>query len=134
MDELNQYQNSLIDAALDEYPLTPLPPGFTNQVMSRVTALPISTEPIQFRLQFLDVVLSFFWAGILSLGLILILWLMGQLAAPGAVDLQNSLTAVGQTGIMNLTWLGIGGALLAVEILFVVVVCVYLWLDQPQFV
>ena len=78
MDELNQHQNALIDTALDEYPLAPLPPGFINQVMRRVTALPLTAEPIRFRLQFLDLALSFFWAGILLLGLMLILWLTGN--------------------------------------------------------
>ena len=48
--------DSIIDAALDSYPLDPVPSGFTRQVMSQIV-----TRPAPFRLDFLDLALPVFF-------------------------------------------------------------------------
>jgi hypothetical protein len=60
---MNRY-DSLIDEALDRYPMQPLPAGFTKRVISRLPA----PQP-RFHLDFLDLILPVFFVmfGVLAL-------------------------------------------------------------------
>jgi len=61
----------LIDAALDSYPVYPVPPGFTNRVMAQIVA-----KPVRFRLEFLDFILPAFFALFAGAGFAAILAIM----------------------------------------------------------
>jgi hypothetical protein len=87
----------LIDAALDSYPLAPLPPRFVRRTMAAIRAGSPAFPRPKFRLEFLDVALpvffGFFGVTILGLGLWFVnainpLWLL-QLEIRTQWYLQN---------------------------------------------
>jgi hypothetical protein len=61
---MNRY-DSLIDEALDRYPMQPLPAGFTKRVISRLPA----PQP-RFHLDFLDLILPVFFCHVWCVGLV----------------------------------------------------------------
>jgi hypothetical protein len=63
--------DALVEAALDNYPLAPLPPGFVRATMARLT------PPIRFRFYFLDLALPFGFTLLLLPLFGLYLWLRG---------------------------------------------------------
>lgn len=70
MNELNN-ADALVEAALDNHPLAPLPSGFVRATMARLT------PPIRFRFYFLDLALPFGFT-LVPLSLFgLFLWLRG---------------------------------------------------------
>jgi hypothetical protein len=72
-----QRQEAIIDAALDAYPLAPLPAGFGRATMARLV------RPVRFRLTFLDVALPFGVALLMAALFGLFLWLRGTIALTG---------------------------------------------------
>jgi hypothetical protein len=73
----SQRQEALLDAALDAYPLTPLPAGFVRATMARLA------PPVRFRLHFLDVALPFGFALLIATLFGLFLWLRGTISLSG---------------------------------------------------
>jgi hypothetical protein len=72
-----QRQEALIDAALDAYPLAPLPAGFVRATMARLV------PPVRFRLHFLDIALPLGFALLMVTLFGLFVWLRGMLASAG---------------------------------------------------
>ena len=64
-----------IDEAIESYPLAPLPPGFTQQVMAQVQHTP--QLDVTFRLQFIDLALPAFITAFVTAVSLTILWLTG---------------------------------------------------------
>jgi hypothetical protein len=73
--DLDPQRAAAVQAALQNYPLEPLPPGFTRRVMGQLPARSPRAAP-HFRLDFLDLVLPAFIAGCASTVLALGLWLL----------------------------------------------------------
>jgi hypothetical protein len=74
----------LIDAALDSYPLAPLPPRFIGRTMAGIQA----GSRLRFRLDFLDLALPVFF-GIFGVTIIgLALWLVNALNPLWLLELQ----------------------------------------------
>jgi len=118
MDEFDQQQDALLDSALDELPLEPLPSDFTRRVMAGVHAVQREAMPaasIRFRLQFLDIALALFC----SLALILIwlatLWWTGLLSLEWLPQAQAGLFLVEQLSLANASLLFSGIILLILE-------------------
>lgn len=74
MNSFDQEQDALLDNALNQLPLAPLPPGFSQQVM---IAIAQSAPAVRFRLHFIDIVLAMFWALILAIIWLVVLWVSG---------------------------------------------------------
>ena len=114
MDEFNQQQDHLLDSALNELPLAPLPSDFTRQVMAVVQ--PASQEvvtavPIRFRLQFLDIALAMFWSLALVFIWLATLWWTGLLRFDWLPQVQASFSFVEQLSPANPSFL-LGGIIL----------------------
>jgi hypothetical protein len=74
----------LVDAALDSYPVSPTPPGFTRRVMAQIrreqsVRKPASRPGGRFHLEFLDLALPAFFAGFAGLGFIVLLGVIALL-------------------------------------------------------
>ncbi len=113
MDEYNQ-QDALLEKTLNQLPITPMPPDFVNQVMTRldtVTAAHQPTTPIRFRLQFLDVVLALFWSATLVFVWLIILWGTGMIQFAWLPSIQPSFAFLEHLSSLNPTIL-IGGTML----------------------
>jgi hypothetical protein len=63
-----------IDAALDSYPVVPLPSGFVRRTMAQVTP-----TKVRFRLDFLDLVIPAFFTIFALLALAMLLWTLNHL-------------------------------------------------------
>ena len=118
MDEFDQQQDALLDSALDELPLEPLPSDFTRRVMAGVHAVQREAMPaasIRFRLQFLDIALALFW----SLALIFIwlatLWWTGLLSLEWLPQARADFSLVEQMPLTNASLLFAGIMLLLLE-------------------
>jgi hypothetical protein len=72
-----EQQEALIEAALNAYPLAPLPAGFVRATMARLV------PPVRFRLSFLDVALPLVFALLIVTLFGLFVWLRGMLASTG---------------------------------------------------
>jgi hypothetical protein len=105
-----QQQAALLDAALDAYPLTPLPAGFVRATMARLAPV----APIRFRLHFLDVALPFGSALLMVTLLALFLWLRGTMA-PAGLSLPN-FEALPSLEIAGVSWAAVVVLILLGEI------------------
>lgn len=115
MDTMNETerQEALLDAALDAFPLTPLPAGFVRATMARLAPVP----PIRFRLYFLDVALPFGFALLMVTLLVLFLWLSGTVA-PAGLSLP-SLPSFGELPAITVpgfSWAAVVGLILLGEV------------------
>jgi hypothetical protein len=129
MDEWDEQQREVVvEAALDAYPLAPLPPDFVARLMARVARLP-QWRPEPFRLQWRDLLLPAVAAIFIYLLLSLTLWLIGREVAwlpetPVLFSMDlDSLTTVG--------WLSIAVMIVAGEVGLLLLVSVSLWWDRP---
>ncbi|MBE2221147.1 MAG: hypothetical protein IAF02_06380 [Anaerolineae bacterium] len=125
-----QQVETIIDEALQTYPLVAVSPGFVSSVMAQVEAQP-RVLPEQFRLDFLDVVMTLFIGGIVALlllgifayyGIVNLAWLPLDISMP--FNLMNSVSTSARF------WL-ILAVILFAEIGLGVGVCVQLWQDRP---
>lgn len=91
-----QRQEALLDAALDAYPLAPLPAGFVRATMARLA------PPIRFRLHFLDVALPFGFALLMVTVFGLFIWLSSTIA-PANLSLPD-LGALPALDIGGISW------------------------------
>lgn len=140
MDEYNQLQDALLDSALNELPVSPLPPGFNAQVMAHIHApnVPstprqaIPSTPIHFRLQFLDIALAFFWSLTLIVICIAALWWTGLLQLDWLPQAQTSFSLVDQLGLTNASLLLTGIMLLLLEMCLLGLVGVNLLGERPS--
>jgi hypothetical protein len=126
MSESND-QDSCLDAAIETYPLAPLPSGFVNRVMAQVKQQPQAIVRPRFRLQFLDVALPAFMALFALLVMVVGMWLTGQLGAAGLPAVQLNLTSAGQVP----PWFGISAVVVLGEVMVAIMVGAMLWLDRP---
>jgi hypothetical protein len=109
-------QEAIIEAALDAYPLVPLPAGFVRATMARLV------RPVRFRLTFLDVALPFGVALLMAALFGLFLWLRGTIALTG-LTLPNfeavpAVAGVSWAAVVLLILLGEVACLLAGLIFF----------------
>ena len=129
MNDEQQRTDTIIDEALQTYPQVVLPPGFVNRVMIQVEASP-RIKPEQFRLHFLDIVLTLFIGGIVTallLGIFAYFGIVNWGWLPAEALLSFSLDSLSASARF---WLLLGGVLLA-EILLGAGVCIQLWQDRP---
>jgi hypothetical protein len=129
MNELDEQQyEAIIDQALQDYPLTPLPTHFVAQVMARVTHLP-QWRPEPFRLQWRDVVVPAITAVFIYLLLSLSLWLLGQDVTwlPEA----PTLFSIGADSLRTIGWFSIMLMMVVGEIGLLLLVGANLWWDRP---
>ena len=128
MDELHEQAEIMIEAALNEYPLTPLPPHFVAEIMARVARLP-QWRPEPFRVGWRDLLLPGVTAVFIYLLLSLNLWLFGRDVAwlpdmPTLLSFDlNSFTTIGWFSIATMVLLGEVGLLLLLGM--------GLWWDRP---
>jgi hypothetical protein len=140
MDEFNQQQNTLLDSALNDLAIAPLPPDFTNQVMANIHALTVHSAqreavpaaPIRFRLQFLDIALALFWSLALAVIWMITLWWTGLLRLDWLPQAQPNFSFVEQLPLINPSLLLAGIILLLLEMSLLGLVAVNLLGDRPS--
>ena len=161
MDEFNQQHDALLDSALNELAITPLPPDFTNQVMANihpakcrrsVDRVPktsanlgkprpnahsahrhaVPSTPIRFRLQFLDIALALFWSLALAVIWIITLWWTGLLRLDWLPQAQPSFSFVEQLSLINPSFLLAGIILLLLEMSLLGLVGMNLLGERPS--
>jgi hypothetical protein len=128
MDDQTYLQDLLINTALEERPLAPLPIGFVDRITAQMqaTQAQVARETIRYKLEFLDIALPF-----LSLCLVVVaLALAGQLTALGITS-PVDWTAVLPADWTAPGWLDLVGLLLLAEICIGAMFCVWIWLDRP---
>ncbi|NCF66448.1 MAG: hypothetical protein GWP61_10745 [Chloroflexi bacterium] len=144
MDEFNQQQDVLLDSALNELPIAPLPPDFAHQVMVNVrstnaypaqrTAEQIySATPIRFRLQFLDVSLALFWSLALLLVWAIVLWWTGLLRLNWLPQVQPIVSSIDPVAVANPVYLFAGIIIILLEISLLGLVGVNLLGERPAY-
>lgn len=137
MNDQNPVLDPLIDEALEQRPIAPLPPGFVNQVMARIQAVPekASRKVIRFRLELLDTAMPVLAACLV----VLALGLTGQLvfldlAAPVNWSMVLPSTIFSQPtewSLTNSNWVGLIGLLTFAEICLGILFCLWHWEDRP---
>jgi len=120
-------QDSFLDAAIETYPLAPLPTDFVSRVMTQVGQQPQVIILPRFKLQFLDVALPAFMALFALLLVVVGMWLTGRLDAVGLPAVQLNLALAGQVP----PWFGISAIVVLGEVMVAIMVGVMLWLDRP---
>ena len=144
MDEFNQQQDVLLDSALSELPIAPLPPDFAHQVMVNVrstnaypaqrTAKQIySATPNRFRLQFLDVSLALFWSLALLLVWAIVLWWTGLLRLDWLPQVQPIVSSIDPVAVANPVYLFAGIIIILLEISLLGLVGVNLLGERPAY-
>ena len=134
MDEFNHRQDALLDHALDELPLAPLPADFTRDVMAAVQAAQreaAATAPIRFRLQFLDIALAVFWSAVLVFIWAFTLWWTGVLHLEWLPAAQAGFSLFDPLSAGNPALLLVGIMLLLLELCLLVLVGANLWGERP---
>lgn len=127
MDERTQLADELIDSALAERPLAPLPAGFTERVMAQIQTAQTGAIAIRYKLELLDVALPLLVACLVAV----VLALTGQLTflgIPSPVDWSAALQSIEWNAPEWLDWIAL---LLVVELCFGALFCIWLWLDRP---
>jgi hypothetical protein len=129
MDDQTQLIDQVIDSALAERPLAPLPAGFMEQVMAQIQTAQMQTSAVavRFKLELLDVALPLLGACLV----LTVLALSGQLAflgVPAPVDWTAAAASLEWTAPGWLDWVGL---LLFAEVGLGLLFCVWLWLDRP---
>jgi hypothetical protein len=140
MDEFNQQQNALLDSALNELAIAPLPPDFTNQVIANIHAAnahstqreAVPAAPIRFRLQFLDIALALFWSLTLAVIWMITLWWAGLLRLDWLPQAQPSISFVEQLSLTNPSLLLAGIILLLLEMSLLGLVGLNLLGERPS--
>lgn len=129
MDEfIEQQSETMVEQALDEYPLAPLPPHFVRQVMVRVARLP-QWQPEPFRLHWRDTVVPALMTVFVYLLLSLSLWLFGRDVA--WLPPTPALFSMNVDSLATVGWLSVAIMILVGEIGLLMWVGVSLWWDQP---
>ncbi len=108
MNNFQQEENTLLDNALNQLPLAPLPPGFTRQVMN---AIGQNAPAVRFRLHFIDIALALFWAMVLAAVWLIVLWLTGILS-PAWLSFESFSFKPGEQLALSNPSLLVGGSLL----------------------
>jgi hypothetical protein len=129
MNELYEQQSeAIVETALNEFPLAPLPPRFVAQVMARVAHLP-QWRPEPFRLNWRDGIVPAITTVFSYLLLTLTLWLLGRDVAwlPDAPALFSS----GLDSLTTVGWLCIAMMILVGEIGLLLWVGIGSWWDHP---
>lgn len=129
MDERTQLADELIDSALAERPLAPLPAGFTERVMAQVQTAQAQSGAIaiRYKLELLDVALPLLAACLV----VVVLALTGQLTflgVPPPIDWTAALQSIEWSAPEWLDWIAL---LLVAELCFGALFCIWLWLDRP---
>ena len=147
MDESNQQQNALLDSALNEMTIVPLPPDFTNQVIVNIHPAKcrkprpnahsayryaVPSTPIRFRLQFLDIALALFWSIALTFIWMIALWWTGLLRLDWLPQAQLSFSFVDQLSLTNPSLLLAGIILLLLEMSLLGLVGMNLLGERPS--
>ncbi len=140
MDESNQRQDALLDSALNELLIAPLPPDFANQVMANIhladvhsaQRYAVPSTPIRFRLQFLDIALALFWSLVLTFIWMITLWWTGLLRFDWLPQAQISFSFVEQLSLTNPFLLVAGIILLLLEMSVLGLVGVNLLWERPS--
>lgn len=126
MSESNE-RDSILDAAIESYPLAPLPSGFVGRIMAQVGQQSQDIVLPRFQLQFLDVALPAFLALFAFLVVTVGVWLTRGLNSAGLAGFQLNLTLIGQIP----AWFGLSAIAVIGEVMAVIMVGVMLWLDRP---
>jgi hypothetical protein len=97
-----------IDAALDNYPVSPTPRGFTRRVMAQIRGEQAVKHPAygagtRFRLDFLDIALPAFFAGFAGLGFTVLLGMIALLNPLWLLRVQLQIRSF----MYNFPWQGV---------------------------
>ena len=129
MDELYEQQSEVIvETALNEFPLAPLPPRFVAQVMARVAQLP-QWSPEPFRLNWRDGIVPAITTVFSYLLLTLTLWLLGRDVA--WLPDTPALFSLGLDSLTTVGWFCIALMILVGEIGLLLWVGIGTWWDHP---
>jgi len=139
MDEFNQEHDALLDSALNELTIVPLPPDFTNQIMANVHAAnaqpaqryAVPAASIRYRLQFLDIALALFWSLVLVFIWMIALWWTGLIRLDWLPQVQHSFSFVEQLSLTNSSFLLVGIIVLLLEMCLLGLVAVNLFGERP---
>jgi len=123
----NQPLDTMIEEALNNTPLEPLPPGFVNQVMVHVQAASPTAAPPRFRLDFLDWALPLFSA----LFALLVLGFVGRWQILGLAEGLSQATVTAVYHSFSPDWLFVSGLVIFAEIFLAAAVGVWVWFDRP---
>lgn len=128
MDDTAQTTDRLIEQALAQRALAPLPPGFVDQLMTQIQTVPVraTRESIRYRVELPDIAFSLLGASLM----VLALGLSGHLAVLG-IAAPIAWTAVLPTAWAPTNWPALIGLFVFAEICFGALFCVWMWLDQP---
>jgi hypothetical protein len=143
MDDFSQQQDAQLDSALNQLPIVPLPPDFTDQIMVNIRSATahsvqrhvvqnISFPPVRYRLQFLDIALALFWSLTLIFTWMIILWWMGILRLEWWPQVQPSFYFIDQLSMANPAYLLAGIIFLLLEMSLLGLVGVSLWGERPS--
>lgn len=139
MDEFNQQHDALLNSALNELPIVPLPPDFTNQVMANLLAQNAQTAQrdavlavtIRYRLQFLDVALALFWSLALFFIWMIAFWWTGLIHLDWLPQTPHSFSFVEQVSLANPFLLLAGIIFLVLEMSLLGLLAVNLLGERP---
>ncbi|MCP4360875.1 MAG: hypothetical protein GY796_22940 [Chloroflexi bacterium] len=123
----NQPLDTMIEEALNQAPLEPLPSGFVNQVMAQVQAASPTAAPPRFRLDFLDWALPLFG----SLFALLVLGFVGRWQILDLAERVNGAAVTAVYHSLSLDWPVIIGLIVIAEIILAATVGVWVWFDRP---
>ncbi len=118
--------DAVLEAALDQLPLAPLPAGFTQRVMTHV-----NKPSIRFRLQPIDVIVPL--VSVLMLGLIVAAGWSAFLAIESTPPLPSTpasslLVAEDMTSWAMLICVTLFGGILSLA-----AICTFVWLETPRY-
>jgi hypothetical protein len=99
-----------MDAALDSYPLTPLPPDFIKRTMGRVKAAP------RFRLHFVDLALPVFFSLFTLLVAVFVLWGFSTIDPLWVEQVKLTLKFIQLNTSPIFLWVGAGFSILGVMV------------------
>ena len=126
----DQYIDTQIDAALDSYPVQPLPPGFIRRTMTQIRP----RVQVRFRVHFLDLALPAFFVIFLLVMVLVLLQIMVAFDPLLPIRLQTAYIWLSTNGAASpLLLLGAGSAIAVVlGMVTVVVLAIISMLGQSR--
>ncbi len=128
MNELQEQAEMIVETAVNEYPMAPLPTHFVTRVMARIAVVP-QWRPEPFRISWRDLLLpggtTIFTYFLISLTL----WLLGRDVA--WLPTSPALLPFTLDSLINIGWLSIAIMVILGEIGLLLLVGLGLWWDRP---
>ncbi len=122
-------QDTLIDRAINDFPLEALPPGFTGRMMSQISTNP-QIAP-QFRLQFIDYALPVFGTLFALILTGLVAWLSGAVQIEGIPPAEITTPIMTYLSALSPSWIVFGILILGAELAMGLAISSQLLFDQP---